>query len=78
MELKLLLLSELMLRRVLLLQLGDPAVADDDWAGDAAIGDAAVGADAADAGGVHVPVVPRLRATASEYAPKVRKLTLTI
>ena len=77
MELKLLLLSELMLRRVPLLQLGDPAVADDDGAGDAAVGDmAAVGADAADAGGVHVPVVPRLRA--SEYAPKVRKLTLTI
>ena len=76
MELKLLLLSELMLRRVLLLQLGDPAVADDDGAGDAAVGDPSVGADAADAGGVHVPVVPGLRA--SEYAPKVRKLRLTI
>ena len=48
-----------MLLRLLLL-LSDPSVADDDLAGDAAVGDSPVGADAADASGVHVPVVPGL------------------
>ena len=55
-ELRLRLLLEL----TLLLLLCDPAVADDDWAGDAAVGDSPVGSDAADASGVHVPVVPGL------------------
>ena len=49
-----------MLLKLKLLLLCDAAVADDDCSGDAAVGDSPVGADAADASGVHVPVVPRL------------------
>jgi len=58
-KLRLLRLESMLLR--LLLLLSDPSVADDDLAGDAAVGDSPVGADAADASGVHVPVVPSLQ-----------------